>query len=110
MSRIRRTLHACVLLTSIVVLALAPATATAAPLAWQSIDLVLHEGEIGDVSPAEQTSHLDVAEAEAIVAALHATEGRLERTANELGVSRTTLWRKMKKHGIKAEKFRSKSK
>jgi len=66
--------------------------------------------EQDDGLTAEPVSHLDVAEAEAILAALHAANGRMEHTARELGISRTTLWRKMKKHGIKADKPRSKSK
>ena len=40
------------------------------------------------------------AEADAIVTALRASNGRLTDTARLLGISRTTLWRKMKKHGI----------
>ena len=51
-------------------------------------------------------SHLEIAEAEAIAVALREAGGHLEHTARELGISRTTLWRKMKKHQIKAERFR----
>jgi len=43
---------------------------------------------------------LTQAEGEAILAALHASRGHLGDTARALGISRTTLWRKMKKHGI----------
>ncbi|RMG17816.1 MAG: sigma-54-dependent Fis family transcriptional regulator [Deltaproteobacteria bacterium] len=45
-----------------------------------------------------------VAEAErsAIEAAIAHAGGRLERAAKELGISHTTLWRKMRRHGIKA--------
>jgi transcriptional regulator with PAS, ATPase and Fis domain len=43
------------------------------------------------------------AEGEAVVAALARSGGDVGRTCRDLGISRTTLWRKMKKHGIKAE-------
>ena len=32
--------------------------------------------------------------------------GHLRKTAKELGISRTTLWRKMKKYGIRGRDFR----
>jgi transcriptional regulator with PAS, ATPase and Fis domain len=50
--------------------------------------------------PATAVSQLQLAEADAIRAALARTDGHLGRTAKELGVSRTTLWRKMKKYSI----------
>jgi PAS domain S-box-containing protein len=46
-------------------------------------------------------SPLGRAEADAIRDVLLATGGHLGRAAKELGISRTTLWRKMKKHGIR---------
>jgi PAS domain S-box-containing protein len=45
-------------------------------------------------------SELTLAEADAIRSALSRTSGHLGRTARDLGISRTTLWRKMKKHSI----------
>ena len=61
-------------------------------------------------TPAEEpVSHFEHAEAETIKAALRAENGYLERTARELGISRTTLWRKMKKFGIQADEFRPKA-
>ena len=64
----------------------------------------------GDGAPVEEPiSHLEYAEAETIKAALRLKNGHLEGTARELGISRTTLWRKMKKSKIKAAEFRSKS-
>ncbi|HVB73349.1 MAG TPA: sigma 54-interacting transcriptional regulator [Ktedonobacteraceae bacterium] len=40
------------------------------------------------------------AEAQAIIQALQASDGHLTRAANRLGISRTTLWRKMAKHDL----------
>jgi PAS domain S-box-containing protein len=57
----------------------------------------------------EPISHFEYAEAETIKAALCLKNGHLERTARELGISRTTLWRKMKKSKVDAAEFRSKS-
>jgi two-component system response regulator HydG len=45
----------------------------------------------------------DEAERRAILAALARNEGALERTAGELGVSDTTLWRKMKRLGLRRD-------
>ncbi len=50
--------------------------------------------------PARAPSKLEWAEADAIHAALRHYHGHLGRTARNLGISRTTLWRKMKKHRI----------
>ena len=52
------------------------------------------------------TSSLELAEADAIRAVLIRSRGCLGKTATELGISRTTLWRKMKRHGIQAHDFR----
>jgi len=43
---------------------------------------------------------LEMAEAELIETTLAKHDGHRQRTAKELGVSRNTLWRKMKKYGI----------
>jgi sigma-54 dependent transcriptional regulator, acetoin dehydrogenase operon transcriptional activator AcoR len=40
------------------------------------------------------------AEAQAIIQALQASNGQVTRTASLLGISRTTLWRKMAKYGL----------
>jgi PAS domain S-box-containing protein len=50
--------------------------------------------------PVRAPSKLEWAEADAIHAALRHYQGHLGRTARNLGISRTTLWRKMKKHRI----------
>ena len=50
---------------------------------------------------------LEQSEADSIRLSLSRNGGHLGRTAQELRVSRTTLWRKMKKHGLGREDFRS---
>lgn len=49
---------------------------------------------------------LDVAEREAILQAGWAHRGALSAMADALGIDRTTLWRKLKRYGIRAEDFR----
>jgi PAS domain S-box-containing protein len=56
----------------------------------------------------DNNSRLKSAEAVAIRGALTLTGGHLGKTALELGISRTTLWRKMKEHRIDAGEFRRK--
>ena len=57
-------------------------------------------------APAQQTTTLHgavvQAEIEAIRAALARTEGRRSEAADILGVSRKTLWEKMKLHGVES--------
>ena len=48
-------------------------------------------------------SALQRGEAETIRIALSQNQGRRGLAARELGISRTTLWRKMKKYGIDTE-------
>jgi PAS domain S-box-containing protein len=67
-----------------------------------------HRGEQATGAVGEVMSHLDRAEAEAVLTALRASNGRLTDTARLLGVSRSTLWRKMKKHGLNTEGLREK--
>ncbi len=50
---------------------------------------------------------LEDSEADAIRLALSRNHGHQGRTAHELRISRTTLWRKMKKYGIEGGGFRS---
>jgi PAS domain S-box-containing protein len=57
----------------------------------------------GSTTPA---SGLKLAEAETIESTLRHTAGHIGQAARELGISRTTLWRKMKKYAIQAERFR----
>ena len=42
-------------------------------------------------------------EYQVILRAVQRNPGRLDQAAKELGISRTTLWRRMRKHGIKLE-------
>ena len=63
-------------------------------------------GATGAPNHDSKTSSLKLAEADAIRATLTRTHGCLGKTAAELGISRTTLWRKMKRHEILAEDFR----
>jgi transcriptional regulator with PAS, ATPase and Fis domain len=51
-----------------------------------------------DVKP--PPSHLDAAEKEAIIEALHRHNANRGKTAAFLGLNKSTLWRKMKKYGI----------
>jgi len=53
----------------------------------------------------DRKKRLKTAEADAIRGALEVTGGRVEETARELGISRTTLWRKMKRLGIDAREY-----
>jgi len=46
-----------------------------------------------------QTQHAHI-EREAILRTARATGGHLGRTAQQLGISRSTLWRKMREHGL----------
>jgi two-component system response regulator HydG len=48
----------------------------------------------------ESEAARDQVERDLILRAIQRTEGHLERAARELGMSRVTLWRKMKKHGL----------
>ena len=40
-------------------------------------------------------------EHQVVLQAVHRNPGRLDQAAKELGVSRTTLWRRMRKYGIR---------
>jgi len=54
----------------------------------------------------ESVAPLERSEAETIRLALARHEGRRGETAEELRISRTTLWRKMKRYGISSEDWR----
>jgi transcriptional regulator with PAS, ATPase and Fis domain len=57
------------------------------------------EGEHSQVSRQDQTP-LGKAEADVIARALRKHGGNRLRAAHELGIDRTTLWRKMHKYGV----------
>ena len=64
------------------------------------------EGESTAATKSEPASALLRGEADTIRIALSQSDGRKGLAAKELGISRTTLWRKMKRHGIDPEDFK----
>ncbi len=62
---------------------------------------------LGEAAILPQTGPLTLAERErqAITATLQDTSGKLAETARRLGISRTTLWRRLKSYGV--EGFRA---
>jgi PAS domain S-box-containing protein len=68
----------------------------------EELQAVRHERQ---AAPAAR-SRLQTAEADAVRAAVARTGGVLGRAAQELGIDRTTLWRKMKRYGLKATDYR----
>jgi PAS domain S-box-containing protein len=52
------------------------------------------------LAPLDAVQPLSQLERQAIIAALRKHKGRKSLAAKELGINRTTLWRKMKRHGI----------
>lgn len=61
-----------------------------------------------DVSATRLSTSLSFAEVEkeAIINAAQVTGGRIQEMSALLGIGRTTLWRKMKQHGIDAGQFK----
>ncbi|MGD8583786.1 MAG: dihydroxyacetone kinase operon transcriptional regulator DhaR [Chloroflexota bacterium] len=59
-----------------------------------------------DSPQAEPVLSIAEAEREAIIRAGQATQGRVSDMAHQLGIGRTTLWRKMKRLNISPEDFR----
>jgi transcriptional regulator of acetoin/glycerol metabolism len=66
------------------------------------VPLPLESGLPGEavVVPAVGEGTLAQRERQAILGALDATNGRLAETARRLGISRTTLWRRLKAYGL----------
>jgi transcriptional regulator of acetoin/glycerol metabolism len=58
------------------------------------------------VRPLLQVSSLDEMEHETILLTAQMQRGNVSRMAHALGVSRTTLWRKLKLYGINPEEYR----
>jgi DNA-binding NtrC family response regulator len=73
---------------------------SAADLGWAAT-----AGEAKADAPRLQESQVE-AERIAILRAGRETGGHIGRTANMLQISRTTLWRKMRQHGIEREQLR----
>lgn len=71
----------------------------------RSVALPLESGIPGEavVVPAAGEGTLAERERRAILGALDATAGRLAETARRLGISRTTLWRRLKAYGLERE-------
>ena len=67
----------------------------------------LQPGDASQTSAPDATPRLPLqeSEAEAIRTALSRNRGNRSETADELRISRTTLWRKMKRYGIRSEDF-----
>ncbi|MFO7892687.1 MAG: sigma 54-interacting transcriptional regulator [Longimicrobiales bacterium] len=68
-------------------------------------DFVDTAGPPSSADTAQPASPLDNSEADAIRRALRRNHGHRARTAEELGISRTTLWRKLDRHGIDATEY-----
>ena len=62
-------------------------------------------GSPPDITGSGEMPPLEESEGEAIRQALIRNRGSRSGTADELRISRTTLWRKMKRHGLRAEDF-----
>jgi transcriptional regulator of acetoin/glycerol metabolism len=52
------------------------------------------------LAPSKEETPFQKAESEIIERTLKKYDGNRIKTARELGLDRTTLWRKMKKHGL----------
>ncbi len=68
--------------------------------------LQLDRESLPSTSEPDPVSPLHQGEADAIRIALSHHQGHQGRAAEELGISRTTLWRKLKRHGIRPDDFK----
>ncbi len=68
-------------------------------------DFVDAAGPAPDRTATEAPTPLEDSEADAIRRALRRNQGHRARTAEELGISRTTLWRKLDRHDIDASEY-----
>jgi transcriptional regulator with PAS, ATPase and Fis domain len=66
-------------------------------------DLQARAHRAGSMDQSTPISPLQQNEASVLRSALSRHRGHRGRAAKELGISRTTLWRKMQKHGIRAD-------
>jgi transcriptional regulator of acetoin/glycerol metabolism len=67
------------------------------------------EATLQEVQPLLQVGSLDEMEHEAILLTAQMQRGNVSRMAQALGVSRTTLWRKLKSYGIDPEEYRQRN-
>jgi transcriptional regulator of acetoin/glycerol metabolism len=58
-------------------------------------------------SPRSLSDHLETSERTFLVATLQELGGAVGEAANRLGISRKTLWEKMKRHGIDRQQLRA---
>ena len=70
-------------------------------------DLQARHHSFASLHQPDSITPLQQSEANAIRVALSQSEGHQGRAAEELGISRATLWRKMNKYGIHADEFQS---
>jgi PAS domain-containing protein len=75
----------------------------ASPLRAGGVNL----GEVVFLPGSDQPRTLADRERQAIVDTLEGTRGRLAETARRLGISRTTLWRRLKAYGLRPGNGRS---
>lgn len=61
----------------------------------------LRQARVQANAPAPMSDHLDDREFQLVLRAVNRHPGRLDQAARELGISRTTLWRRMRKYDIK---------
>ena len=67
-------------------------------LSAANVERSLRRSDIGAAKPI--ADHLGDREYQVVALAVQRNPGRLDQAARELGVSRTTLWRRMRKYGI----------
>jgi len=73
-------------------------------LGGRSVPLRVGSSNLGEaifLARSEQARTLADRERQAIVDTLQGTSGRLAETARRLGISRTTLWRRLKAYGLR---------
>lgn len=74
---------------------------TTGRLEAETIERAMRQGSTNG-EPRVMADHLGDREFQLVQHAVNRNPGRLDQAARELGVSRTTLWRRMRKYGIKA--------
>jgi transcriptional regulator of acetoin/glycerol metabolism len=67
---------------------------------WSAADTAAAPASITVPGDAPQLTRLQAAERAALLRAIQELHGNMSRVAAELGVSRNTLYRKIKRHGI----------
>jgi two-component system response regulator HydG len=69
-----------------------------------TLELTLRQAGLASTSSwAPMAEHLGDREKLLVMRAVSRTPGRLDQAAKELGISRTTLWRRMRKYGIRLQ-------